>query len=63
MDHFYAISWCVHHLLAVFWLWRLNLGHRPILTKEFDSAPVHPPLVTSLGPLIGIRVDLVTCWL
>jgi hypothetical protein len=28
----------------------------PILVKEFDLAPVHPPLVASLGPSIGIRV-------
>jgi hypothetical protein len=33
------------------------LGHRPILTKEFDSAPVHPPPVTSLGPSIDIRAS------
>jgi hypothetical protein len=26
----------------MFWLWGLNLGHRSVLVKEFDSAPVHP---------------------
>jgi hypothetical protein len=32
----YAIGWCVHHLIAGFWLWGLNLGHKSILAKEFD---------------------------
>jgi hypothetical protein len=27
----------------VFWLWGLNLGHRLVLAKEFDLAPVYPP--------------------
>jgi hypothetical protein len=55
--HFYAIGSCVHHLIAVFRLWGLNLKHRPILAKEFDSAPIHsPPPSFSLGPSIGIRV-------
>jgi hypothetical protein len=35
-DHFYTIGWCVHHILAGFYIWGLNLGHRPILAKEFD---------------------------
>jgi hypothetical protein len=26
------------------------LGHRLVLAKEFDSAPVQPPSVSSLGP-------------
>jgi hypothetical protein len=30
-------------LLQGFLLWVLNLGHRLVLAKEFDSAPVHPP--------------------
>jgi hypothetical protein len=41
--HFYAIGWYVHHLIARFLPWSLNLGHRPVLVKEFHSAPVHPP--------------------
>jgi hypothetical protein len=49
--HFYAIGWYVHHLIARFLPWSLNLGHRPVLVKEFHSAPVHPPPpVSSLGP-------------
>jgi hypothetical protein len=47
-DNLYAICWCVHHLLSMFWLWGLNLRHRPVLEKEFYSAPVHPPSVASL---------------
>jgi hypothetical protein len=35
-DHFYVVGWCVNHLLAVFWLWGLNLRHKPVVTKEFD---------------------------
>jgi hypothetical protein len=43
-----------HHIPVVFWLWGWNLGHRPVLATEFDSAPVHPPPpVASLGPLGG----------
>jgi hypothetical protein len=37
----------IHHLLVEFWLWGLNLGHRPVLTKEFDLAPVHRPHLVS----------------
>jgi hypothetical protein len=59
----YAVAWCVHHLLAVFWLWGLNLGHISVLTKEFDSAPVHPPPITSLSSSVGIKAVLVTSWL
>jgi hypothetical protein len=47
-----------HHSLArVFLLRVLNLGRRSVLAKEFDLAPVHPPPVASLGPLIGIRAS------
>jgi hypothetical protein len=38
-------------LLQGFLLGVLNLGHRLVLVKEFDSAPVHPPPpVTYLVP-------------
>jgi hypothetical protein len=32
----------------------LNLGHRLILAKEFDSAPVHPPPFWSLSSVIQL---------
>jgi hypothetical protein len=54
-DHFYAIGWCVLHLIVGFWVWSLNLGHRMVPTKEFDSAPIQPPRVASLDPSLGIR--------
>jgi hypothetical protein len=55
-DHSYAIGWCVHYRLVVFWPWVLNLGHRPILVKEYYSAPVQPPPppVASLGPSLVV---------
>jgi hypothetical protein len=46
----------------------LNLGHRLVLAKEFDSAPVHPPPppVASLGPSWkgedGVGVQLSDTW-
>jgi hypothetical protein len=39
----YTVGWCDHHLFVGFSLCGLHLGHMLILTKIFDSAPVHPP--------------------
>jgi hypothetical protein len=47
--------------LKGFGLGVLNLGHRSVLAKEFDSTLIHPPTpVTSPGPSIGIRAGYVT---
>jgi hypothetical protein len=49
--------------LKGFGLGVLNLGHRSVLAKEFDSTLIHPPPptpVTSPGPSIGIRAVYVT---
>jgi hypothetical protein len=37
-------------LQGVCFAWGLNLGHRLVLAKEFDLAPIHPPLIASHGP-------------
>jgi hypothetical protein len=47
---------CSHHLLTGFWLLGWNLGHMLVLAKEFDSALIRPPWVSSHTPSISIRV-------
>jgi hypothetical protein len=42
-DHFYAIGRCVHHLVAGFWHWGLNMGHRPVPEKNLIRLPLTPP--------------------